>query len=110
MTGISLIYVTFGSAEETRRVARTLLQEKLIACANHLAPLVSQYEWKGEFREEAEFPILFKTTAKQVEKAMERIRDLHSFDTPVILSWDAEKADPNYAEWLKGQVQSDQTV
>ncbi|NQV94397.1 MAG: divalent cation tolerance protein CutA [Sphingomonadales bacterium] len=35
----SLIYSTFGSAEEARSVAKTLLQEKLIACANHFVPI-----------------------------------------------------------------------
>lgn len=110
MSGVSLIYTTFGSSEEARRVAMTLLQEKLIACANHLAPIVSQYEWQDEFHEEQEFPALLKTSTAKVEPAMTRLRELHSFDTPAILSWNAENADADYAKWLQGQVQNNQTV
>ena len=64
-----LIYTTFGSAEEGRRIAQTLLQERLIACANHLAPAISQYEWQGEIHEEQEFPALLKTNIDKVEVA-----------------------------------------
>ncbi len=110
MSGISLIYTTFGSSEEARRVAMTLLQERLIACANHLAPIVSQYEWQDEFHEEQEFLALLKTSAAKAEAAMIRLRELHSFDTPAILSWNAENADADYAKWVWGQVCDQQTV
>lgn len=91
-------------------MAMTLLQEKLIACANHLAPIISQYEWQDEFHEEQEFPALLKTSAAKAEAAMIRLRELHGFDTPVILSWNADKADADYTNWLQGQVQDQQTV
>ncbi len=100
----ALIYTTFGSAEEGRRIALTLLQERLIACANHMAPVISQYEWQGEFHEEQEFPALLKTSADMADEAMERLRALHSFDTPAILSWEPDKVDVDYGQWLAGQV------
>jgi len=107
---VALIYTSFGSSEEARRVAMTLLQEKLIACANHLAPVISQYEWQDEFHEEQEYPALLKTSAAKAESAMIRLRELHSFDTPVILGWNADNADPDYAKWVEEQVLDQQMV
>ncbi len=106
MTGsISLIYSTFGSEAEARRVAKTLLMEKLIACANHFAPILSQYEYREEFHEDQEFPVLFKTAAELVKPAGERLLALHSFETPAILHWTADALNSGYEKWLAGQLQ-----
>ena len=101
---LSLIYSTFGSEEEARDIAKILLQEKLIACANHFAPIVSQYEFQGAFHEDQEFPVLLKTAAELVKPATERLLAMHSFDTPAILHWAASAANPDYEKWLFGQV------
>ncbi len=105
MTGKpSLIYTVFGSSTEANQVARTLIEEKLVACANHFAPAVSQYVWEGEFCEEQEYPVLLKTLETQAEAAMQRLKTLHSYDTPAILSWPADQSDPAYAKWLSEQI------
>jgi len=106
---IVLIYTLFGSGEEARRVAMVLLNEKLIACANHFAPAVSQYVWpdengKPDVREEQEFPVLLKTSQTLAQEAMERLKELHSFDTPAILSWQVWRTDPLFANWLGQQL------
>ena len=101
---LSLIYTTFGEAEEARRVARILLEERLIACANHFAPIVSQYAYRGEFHEDEEFPVLLKTATGLINPAMERLLALHSFETPAILHWTVKASNAGYEKWLFGQV------
>ena len=103
---LSLIYSTFGSKEEARRVAKTLVEEQLIACANHFAPIVSQYEFEGAFHEDQEFPVLLKTASELVKPATERLLALHSFDTPAILHWTASASNPGYEKWLFDQVKN----
>lgn len=105
-SAVALIYSTFGSAEEARRVALVLLQEKLIACANHFPPVMSQYEFDGKFHEEQEFPVLLKTSVEKAEPAMARLAALHSFDTPAILQWAVAEASMDYEKWLLGQVKN----
>lgn len=102
----TLIYTVFGSGAEARRVAKILIEEKLVACANHFAPAVSQYVWEGEFCEEQEYPVLLKTLETQAEAAMQRLKTLHNYDTPAILSWPADQSDPAYAKWLSEQIAS----
>ena len=107
MTGsLELIYSTFGSEEEARRVAKTLLEERLIACANHFAPIVSQYEFQGLFQEDQEFPVLFKTAAELAKPAADRLLALHGFDTPAILHWTANAGNPDYEKWLFAQLKT----
>jgi len=102
---IVLIYTLFGTGEEARHIAMTLMREKLIACANHFAPAVSQYQWQGDFCEEQEFPVLFKTNEDNIDQAMARLKVLHSFDTPAILSWKTWKGDPEFHKWLGQQLE-----
>jgi len=99
-----LIYTVFGSGAEAKRVAKILIEEKLVACANHLAPATSQYVWKGETCEEQEYPVLLKTLKARADAAMVRLKILHSYDTPAILCWTADRSDPDYVNWLSEQT------
>jgi periplasmic divalent cation tolerance protein len=98
-----LIYTLFGDVEEARRVSALLIAEKMAACANMLAPCTSLYEWQGEVREETEFPVLFKTIETRRIQLMARLAELHRYDIPAILCWEAVVNSP-YAEWAGQQI------
>ena len=57
------VYATFPSGDEARRVARTLVEEQLAACANILGDCHSIYRWQGAIEEAEEVAALFKTRA-----------------------------------------------
>ena len=59
MTEIVSVYATFGSEEEARRIARQVVEERLAACANILAPCHSIYRWQGQVEEATEVPVIF---------------------------------------------------
>jgi periplasmic divalent cation tolerance protein len=42
------VYAVFANAEEAERIGRTVIDERLAACVNILAPVRSIYRWKGE--------------------------------------------------------------
>ena len=102
---IVTVYATFGSDEEARRVARTILEEKLAACANVLAPCHSIYCWQGRIEEAAEVPVLFKTAATRGAALLARIGELHSYDAPAAMVWPIAAALPAYADWVVETVQ-----
>ncbi|MBK5264139.1 MAG: divalent-cation tolerance protein CutA [Alphaproteobacteria bacterium] len=103
MSKLVLIYTLFGDANEARKTSTLLVTEKMAACANMLAPCTSLYEWQGKMREETEFPVLYKTTAAKRTPLMTRLAELHSYDVPAILSWDAAVNSP-YADWANQQI------
>jgi periplasmic divalent cation tolerance protein len=94
------VYATFGSEEEARRVARRLVDERLAACANVLAPCHSIYRWQGKLEEAGEVPVIFKTRADAAERLIARIGELHSYDVPAAVVWPIENALPDYARWV----------
>ena len=94
------VYSTFGSDEEARRIARQLVDERLAACANILAPCHSIYRWQGSIEEAAEVPVLFKTRADAADRLIARLGELHSYDVPAAVVWPIAQALPDYAQWV----------
>ena len=97
---IVTVYAVFGSAAEAQSVARTVVEERLAACANILAPCRSIYRWEGAIQEDEEVPALFKTRAGTAEALIARISELHSYDVPAAVVWPIERALPAYANWV----------
>ena len=82
---VSILYVTVGSIEESRKIAHVLVEEKLVACVHIIPKIESVYRWKGKIESGNESALLVKTTEKLVERVIQRIRSLHSYDVPEIL-------------------------
>ena len=97
---IVTVYATFGSDEEARRIARQLVEEKLAACANILAPCHSIYRWQGRIEEASEVPVIFKTSAGGAAALVERLGALHSYDVPAAVVWPIDRSLPDYAKWV----------
>ena len=98
----ALIWCPFPDEESAARVATALLDERLIACANILGALRSLYEWDGERGDAREVGVLFKTDAGMLHAAVERVAELHPYDTPAVLGWRCDAAAPATAAWLGG--------
>ena len=104
MTGIVTVYATFADAEEAARIARTLVEERLAACANILGPCRSIYRWEGKIEDAQEVAALFKTRADLADVLIARLADLHSYDVPAAAVWPIEDALPAYADWVRAET------
>jgi periplasmic divalent cation tolerance protein len=95
---IATVYAVFADAAEADRIAAAVVEERLAACANILAPCRSIYRWQGRVERSDEVPALFKTA--RPEALIARIAELHSYDVPAAVAWQVETAHPTYAEWV----------
>ena len=82
---VSVIYSTTGTIEDARRIAHALLKEKLVACVNIIPKIESIYRWQGKIEESNECALIAKTTERNVEKAIQKIRSLHPYEIPEII-------------------------
>lgn len=105
MSGLSLVYTLFPDATSAQDIARTVIDERLAACVNVMAPCTSVYEWDGKREENAETPALFKTSSDKANALIARVAELHSYDVPAILSWRADDVHAPFAEWVMKQTQ-----
>ena len=93
------IYITTGDEDEARRIGRTLVEEKLAACVNIL-PIRSVYRWEENIEEEGEVAMFVKTRAELADEVIERVKELHSYEVPCIVSLPIEKGNPDYLRWI----------
>lgn len=106
MTIVS-VYAVFANAEEAERIGRMVVEERLAACINILAPCRSIYRWQGRIEAAEEVAAIFKTHGWKADELVERIAALHSYDTPCVVVWPIEKLLRRYADWVEDSVLSD---
>jgi len=96
----ALIYVTVGSEEEARAIARDVVERRLAACANILGAIASVYWWEERVREDREVALILKTRRELVDRLTERVRALHSYDCPCVVALAIERGNPAFLEWI----------
>jgi len=99
MTIVS-VYAVFANQAEAEAIGRTVVEERLAACINILAPCRSIYRWQGKVEQAEEIAALFKTTAGQAPLLIEAITALHSYDNPAIAVWPIAEAPEAYRLWV----------
>lgn len=97
---IRMIYITVGSADEARALGRALVHERLAASANVIEGVTSFFWWQGELREASEAVLVAKTKSALVPRVIARVKALHSYDCPCVLSLPVEDGNPDYLDWV----------
>jgi periplasmic divalent cation tolerance protein len=95
-----MIYVTASSKAEATTIARALVDEKLVACANVLGDATSIYRWQGKVEEAQEIVLIAKTRRDLADKALARIKALHSYDVPCAVVYEMTAGLPDYMAWI----------
>jgi len=81
----AVIYSTIGDIEDARRIAHTLVEEKLVACVNIIPNVESFYRWEGKIEDDEECIFIAKTVDENIDKTITRIRSLHPDELPDII-------------------------
>lgn len=82
-------------------LAKVLVELRLAACANVLAPVTSVYRWEGRTEEAVEYPVLIKTTRDRYADLEAAVRERHPYDVPEIIAWPIERGLPAYLDWVE---------
>jgi periplasmic divalent cation tolerance protein len=99
-----LVLTTTASAEEAARLGRTLVEERLAACATLIPAAQSIYRWQGQVESATETLLLLKTGPDQLAALQVRLHELHSYQTPEFLVLGVEAASQPYIEWLQASL------
>jgi periplasmic divalent cation tolerance protein len=97
------VLTNLPDSESAFNLARTLVERRLAACANVLAPATSFFRWEGRLEEAAEVPVILKTTAERYPELERALRELHPYDLPEILAFDAARGLADYLAWVEDE-------
>ncbi|MDP7548617.1 MAG: divalent-cation tolerance protein CutA [Alphaproteobacteria bacterium] len=104
MEELTLLYVTCANADEAKAIARVLVGDRLVACANILGSMTSVYRWEGEVAEQEEVAMLLKTRRDMTVHVAERVKSLHSYDLPCVIGLPIQGGNPDFLAWLHREV------
>jgi periplasmic divalent cation tolerance protein len=95
-----LCYVTASSRGEALMIGRTVVEERLAACANVLDGMSSIYWWQGSLEQASEAVLILKTRTELLERLIARIRALHSYECPCVIALPIAAGNPEYLAWI----------
>lgn len=95
------IQVTCPTKPLAQEVAQTLVQEKLAACVQLIGPITSIYSWKGQIEQEEEWLCLIKSMPEHFKRIEARIKELHPYEVPEIISTSISHGSEAYLNWVK---------
>lgn len=102
---VVLALSTAPDGETATRIARALVDERLIACANLVPGLTSIYRWQGRVQADAEVLLLMKTRRALVPRLKERLPQLHPYDVPELVVADVTDGLEPYCRWVRGETE-----
>ena len=101
---VNFIYMTAGSRDEARKIGKALVVSRLAACVNILDNINSFYMWEGKVQDETEVVMIAKTTAARVPQLVEKVKSLHSYDCPCIVSIPVSDGNRDFLDWIAEEV------
>lgn len=100
MSDILLVITNLPDALAAGQLAQRLVEERVAACVNQLAPCISTYRWQGDIESATEVPLLIKTTQAAYPRLELLIRALHPYELPEIIAIPVATGLPAYLDWV----------
>jgi len=102
----SVVFITAPDEEEAARIARIIVEERIAGCVNIVKGIRSIYSWEGKVEDEHEVLMIVKTNRELFTELEKRVKELHSYSVPEIISLPVMEGSPEYLEWLKHELTS----
>ena len=104
---VRLIYVTCENRSDALKTAKSVVSDRLAACANIFGDITSVYWWNGEIQEGQEVVLILKTHADLVDKLTAAIKELHSYECPCVVAMPIDGGNNAFLDWIADETQNE---
>ena len=101
---LAVVLTTVESPNDADQLARDLVAQSLVACAQIDGPIVSHYRWAGEVEQATEYRLMLKVTRDAWPTLRDKIAKMHPYDEPEIIMLPIEDASDGYRRWVIEQT------
>ncbi len=101
-----LVFTNLPDRPSAEALATTLVEDRLAACVNILAPCRSVYRWQGGLERADEVPLLIKTSVDRYAALAAAIRARHPYELPELIAIPITQGLPDYLAWVHAAVNS----
>ena len=102
-----LVLTNVPDAATAEKLAHALVDARVAACVNVLAPCRSIYRWQGAVESAAEIPLLIKTTRAAYPLLEQIVRAEHPYDVPELIAVPIQQGLPAYLDWLAAETEAE---
>jgi len=95
-----LVLTNLPDADSAERISRQLVEQRLAACVNILAPCTSVYRWNDAIETASEIPLLIKTTRARYPALQAALTTAHPYELPEIVAVPLHEGLPAYLAWV----------
>ncbi|MCU0608396.1 MAG: divalent-cation tolerance protein CutA [Chitinispirillaceae bacterium] len=95
-----LVYITAQDKKQARMIGKTLVAEKLAACANIIENMNSFYFWEGKLCDDKEAVLICKTRATLLPALIRRVKKLHPYKVPCIVALPIVGGNRDFLTWV----------
>jgi periplasmic divalent cation tolerance protein len=95
---------TTPNVEVAELIGRTVVAERLAACANIVGGITSIFRWKGVVERESETLMVLKTKRADAEALRARVVELHPYEVPEVIVLAVEAGHAPYLDWVRESV------
>lgn len=101
-----LVLTTVPDDERGEALARSLVDDRLAACVNLHAPMVSIYRWKDQVERDTERQLVIKSTRDRLPALEARLHELHSYELPEFIVISVDEGSVAYLKWVIDETRS----
>ncbi len=94
-----VVQTTCANEKEAKLIAKSLVKKSLATCVQ-IHKIESFYMWEKKFCSDDEVLISIKTKKKNFKKIKRKIKELHSYDLPEIISFHIQKSSKEYKDFI----------
>jgi periplasmic divalent cation tolerance protein len=106
-SAVRVCLITAPDAEAAKRIARTLVEERLAACVNVVPGVTSIYRWEGALQEDTELLLVAKTTDVRLTALAERLAVLHPYALPELVALAPSGGSERYLDWVRAETRTE---
>ncbi|OVA01807.1 Divalent ion tolerance protein [Macleaya cordata] len=99
-----VVYVTVPNKEAGKKLAESIVTEKLAACVNRVPGIESVYQWEGKVQTDSEELLIIKTRESLLEALKEHVKANHEYDVPEVIAVPITGGSLQYLEWIKNST------
>jgi periplasmic divalent cation tolerance protein len=103
---VHVVLVTAPDLAAAARLAKSLVEEGLAACANVVPGVRSIYRWQGEIHDDAEVLLIAKTAASRLSALTARVVALHPYELPEVLALPVAGGSEPYLAWVRSAAEA----
>jgi periplasmic divalent cation tolerance protein len=103
-SGCCIVYITAKDSAEAERIGKALVESRLAACANIFERIHSLYWWDNAVQDDFEAALIVKTRERLVPALIKKVKSIHSYTCPCIVSVPIRSGNPDFVKWIKAET------